>query len=99
MSIRSEFFKNIAYGIFILGSIAGLLVGILIPEVTQVGGTVFSPIVEESFNLALSIYYWIGTFLGGSVFLFFATVVLHFEIINFKLSRFEKENQKTLEDK
>lgn len=96
---RSEFFQTIAYVVFILGSIAGLLVGILIPEVTQVGGTIFNPEVEESFNFALSIYCWIGTFLGGSIFLFFASVVSYFEIITRKLNRFEKENQKSLEDK
>ena len=100
----SSFFEKIAIGIFILGFIAGIIAGALFPNIIQ-SGSVLYPEFEESFNSALMIYYWIGSFFSGATFLFFATVLEYFEIDlhskreakknsnNTKLDKVEKVNE------
>lgn len=87
----SSFFKKIAVRIFTVGFIAGIIVGFVFPKITQTGSGL-SLKFEETFNWALMIYYWIGSFLSGSTFVFFATVLEYFEI-DLNLRTEEKKNQ------
>lgn len=90
----SSFFEKTAIGIFILGFIAGITAGALFPTITQSGGGLYVEF-EESFNTALMIYVWIGSFLSGATFLFFATVLQYFEI-DLRSKREAKKNSNNI---
>lgn len=74
--------KFIAFGIWILGGIGGIVLGNKI----QMIDPAFKYIVSYTFNWVLMLYVWIGSFIGGAFFLSLHTIIELLRSINLNLS-------------
>ena len=78
---KSSFFTNIGYIMWVLGFIGGVILG-SVYKIIEYNSSLNT--IGESFNFGLMIYSWIGTFIIGSVFIFFGSVLFYLDKISNK---------------